>query len=267
MDSTRITGAAAAGRPAAVATAGRLAAAAVMAGLLLAAPAVGQEDGPDFGRARANMVRLVQIEALINGPATGVEQIDPRILEVMAEVPRHAFVPLELQPYAYGNHPLPVGHDQNLAAPFLVALMAHLAAPERNDVVFETGTGAGYHAAVLSRLVAKVYSVEVIEPLAHTATRTLKDLGYDQVWSKAGDGYYGWAAQGPFDAIIVKEAVDHVPVPLIEQLKPGGRMVIPLGGGFGPQFLTVVEKSAEGKVTKRRVLPVRFSTLQGGKRT
>ncbi len=275
MDSTRIAGPATAGRPAAVVATEAVAVVAMtvvavavfVACLLLAAPAAGQQDEADFDRARANMVRLVQIEALINGPATGVEQIDPRILEVMAEVPRHAFVPLELQPYAYGNHPLPVGHDQNLAAPFLVALMTHLAAPQPDHVVFETGTGAGYHAAILSRLVAKVYSVEVIEPLAHTATRTLKDLRYDRVWTKAGDGYYGWAAQAPFDAIIVKEAVDHVPVPLLEQLKPGGRMVIPLGGAFGPQYLTVVEKSADGSVSRRRVLPVRFSTLQGGERT
>ena len=247
---------------------GRWPAAAVFAaGLLLAPPPTGEDPAPDFDRERANMVRLVQIEARITSNVTGVEQIDSRILEVMAEVPRHAFVPLELQPYAYGDHPLPLGHDQNLAAPFLVALMTHLAEPKPDDVVFETGTGAGYHAAVLSRLVAKVYSVEVIEPLAHTATRTLKDLSYDRVWTKAGDGYYGWAAQAPFDAIIVKEAVDHVPVPLLEQLKPGGRMVIPLGSAFGPQYLTVVEKSADGSVSRRRVLPVRFSTLQGGERT
>ena len=240
------------------------------AALLLAffvLPAQAQDGKVDYDRARAIMVQMIQIEALLSSDVTGVDQIDARILEVMAEVPRHAFVPTELQPYAYGNHPLPVGHAQNLAAPFLVALMTHLADPQPGDVVFETGTGAGYHAAVLAHLVDKVYSVEVIEPLAMSATATLRRLGYDQVLARAGDGYYGWAAKGPFDAIIVKEALDHVPTPLLEQLKPGGRLVIPLGSELNGQHLTVVEKSADGAIQKRRVLPVRFSVLQGGERT
>ena len=231
------------------------------------ASANGQEAAPDFERARAAMVRMVQIEAILSSETTGIEQIDPRILEAMAEVPRHAFVSEDLRPYAYGAHPLPVGYDQNLAAPFLVALMTHLARPEPGDVVFETGTGAGYHAAVLSRLVAEVYSLEVIEPLATSAAESLARLGYDRVHAKAGDGYYGWRSRAPFDAIILKEAVDHVPVPLLEQLKPGGRLVLPLGGGLGGQYLTVVEKAKDGSVSKRRVLPVRFSVLQGGERT
>ena len=232
-----------------------------------AAPAAGQEDPSDFDRARANMVRMVQIEAILASETTGVAQIDPRILEVMAEVPRHAFVAEGLRPYAYGAHPLPVGHDQNIAAPYLVALMTHLARPGPDDVVFETGTGAGYHAAVLSRLAAQVYSLEVIEPLATAAAETLARLGYERVRVKAGDGYYGWPARAPFDVIILKEAVDHVPAPLLKQLKPGGRLVLPLGGKLGPQYLTVVEKAPDGSLTRRRVLPVRFSVLQGGERT
>jgi len=235
--------------------------------VILVLPARGQDGEIDYDRARAIMVQMIQIEALLSSEVTGVEQIDGRILEVMAEVPRHAFVPAELQPYAYGNHPLPVGHAQNLAAPFLVALMTHLADPKPGDVVFETGTGAGYHAAVLAQLVDEVYSVEVIEPLAMSATATLSRLGYDRISAKAGDGYYGWSAKGPFDAIIVKEALDHVPSPLLDQLKPGGRLVIPLGSDLNGQYLTVVEKSIDGALRKRRVLPVRFSVLQGGKRT
>ena len=228
----------------------------------------GEQDGKiDYARARAVMVQMIQIEALLSSEITGIEQIDARILEVMAEVPRHAFVPSELQPYAYGNHPLPVGHSQNLAAPFLVALMTHLIDPQPGDVVFETGTGAGYHAAVLAHLVDRVYSVEVVEPLAISAAAALHRLGYDQVSAKAGDGYYGWRANGPYDAIIVKEALDHVPTPLLEQLKPGGRMVIPLGSELNGQYLTLIEKSADGTISKRRVLPVRFSVLQGGERT
>jgi len=237
----------------------------------LAVPARGQDNEQngeiDYARARAIMVQMIQVEALLSSEVTGVEQIDARILEVMAEVPRHDFVPPALRPYAYGNHPLPVGHAQNLAAPFLVALMTHLIDPQPDDVVFETGTGAGYHAAVLARLVGHVYSVEVVEPLAISATATLRRLGYDRVSARAGDGYYGWPEKAPFDAIIVKEALDHVPPPLLEQLKPGGRMVIPLGSELNGQYLTLIEKSLDGAITKRRILPVRFSVLQGGERT
>ena len=237
------------------------------AGLAAPAAAQAQVDNGDLDRARAHMVMMVQIETLLSSEATGIEELDPRILEAMSDVPRHAFVPQGLQEFAYGNHPLPVGYDQNIAAPFLVALMTQLARVGPDDVVFETGTGAGYHAAVLSLLAAEVYSVEVIEPLAELAAETLRRLGYDRVHTKAGDGYYGWRAHAPYDVVIVKEAVDHVPVPLIEQLKPGGRLVIPLGGEPGPQYLTVVEKGADGSLRMHKVLPVRFSVLQGGERT
>ncbi len=145
--------------------------------------------------------------------------------------------------------------------------MTHLAELKADDVVFETGTGAGYHAAVLARLAARVYSVEVVEPLAHQAARLHEELDTPNVWIKAGDGYFGWASEGPFDAIIVKEAVDHVPPPLLNQLKPGGRMVIPLGSQVGPQYLTVIRKAEDGRVSRKRVLPVLFSPLQGGERT
>jgi len=233
---------------------------------------VGAQEGAqngeiDYARARALMVLEIQREAGRLSAVTGVEQIDARILEVMAEVPRHDFVPRPLRRFAYRADPLPVGHDQNLAAPFLVALMTQLIDPQPGDVVFETGTGAGYHAAVLARLVDHVYSVEVIEPLAMSATATLRRLGYDRVSAKAGDGYYGWPAKAPFDAIILKEAVDHVPDPLLAQLKPGGRMVLPLGSPVNGQYLTLIEKAADGSITKRRVLPVQFSVLQGGERT
>lgn len=220
----------------------------------------------DYEAERLEMVRVVELEAAFLGSRIGVSEIDPAILEAMRTVPRHAFVPLELQSFAYGNHPLPVGHEQNLAAPLLVALMTHLVAPKPTDIVFETGTGAGYHAAVLSLLVREVYSVEVVDPLAMRARTLLADLNYRNVETMAGDGYYGWPGQEPFDAILVKEALDHIPVPLLNQLKPGGRMVIPLGPPDGPQVLTVVLKSEDGKVQERRIMPVRFSPLQGGVR-
>lgn len=223
--------------------------------------------GPDnAAAARAEMVRIVQLEARALTPATGIAEIDPKVLQVMREVPRDAFVPEPLRRYAYANHPLPVGHDQNIAAPLLVALMTHLVDLEKDDVVYETGTGAGYHAAVLAGLVARVYSVEVIEPLAEEAARRLKELGYHNVFTRVGDGYDGWADQGPFDAIIVKEAIDHIPPPLLNQLERGGRMVMPLGPARGPQHLTLITKDQDGRITEERGMPVRFSPLQGGER-
>ena len=216
---------------------------------------------------RAEMIRRIEVEMLMLSGETGITEIDPRVLAALAEVPRDAFVPEMLRPYAYQPHPLPVGHDQNLAAPLLVALMTELVAPEADDVVFETGTGAGYHAAVLSLLAAEVYSVEVVAPLAERASLLLKELGYDNVFVREGDGYFGWAAKGPFDAMVIKEAIDHLPPPLVQQLAPGGRLVIPLGPARGPQYLTLVTKDAAGKLSERRIMPVRFSPLQGGERT
>ena len=231
--------------------------------MLVPGLAWGAENGAD---ARADMVRVVQLEALMLSHETGIAEVDPKVLDAMRQVPRHAFVPEQLQAYAYRNHPLPVGHDQNVAAPLLIALMTHLMTLQPDDVVYETGTGAGYHAAVLSHLVARVYSVEVVEPLAEQAGRVLEELDYDNVFARAGDGYYGWASEGPFDAILVKEAIDHVPAPLLHQLKRGGRLVMPLGSASGPQYLTLVTKDEAGKIEEERIMPVRFSPLQGGER-
>jgi protein-L-isoaspartate(D-aspartate) O-methyltransferase len=217
--------------------------------------------------ARQEMVRIVELQVAMLSAETGIEQLDPRVLEVMRAVPRHAFVPEPLRAYAYGDHPLPVSDEQNIAAPLLVALMTHLAAVESGDVVFETGTDVGYQAALLSDLGADVYSVEVVDALADRAARLLKDLHYDNVHVQAGDGYFGWAAHAPYDAMIIKEAIDHVPPPLLGQLKRGGRMVLPMGPGRGPQYLTLIIKGADGKVSEQRIMPVRFSPLQGGERT
>ena len=217
--------------------------------------------------ARHEMVRIVELQAAMLSTETGIQQLDPRVLDAMREVPRHAFVPEPLRAYAYGDHPLPVSADQNIAAPLLVALMTHVVALQPDDVVYETGTGAGYHAAILSRLVRDVYSVEVDEPLAHRATQLLKELHYDNVHVQASDGYFGWAAHAPYDAMIIKEAIDHIPPPLLGQLKRGGRMVLPLGPARGPQYLTVIIKGADGRVSEQRIMPVRFSPLPGGERT
>jgi protein-L-isoaspartate(D-aspartate) O-methyltransferase len=240
--------------------------------LLLAAAVA---DAQDSGEARAkssdqvardHMVAIVEEEVRLLSAETGIAAIDPRVLDAMRIVPRHDFVPVEIRAYAYNNHPLPIGHGQNIAAPLLIALMTHLAELEPGYSVFETGTGAGYHAALLSRLVKNVYSVEVIEPLAARAARLLEEHHDDNVRVQAGDGYEGWPAHAPFDAIILKESLDHIPLPLIRQLKPGGRLVMPLGPDDGVQDLTVVRRTADGRITQKRIMPVRFSPMQGGER-
>jgi protein-L-isoaspartate(D-aspartate) O-methyltransferase len=215
---------------------------------------------------RIEMVRTIGAHAAIAADETGVAEIDPRILEVMGAVPRHRFVPDALVDFAYADMPLPVSQEQSIAQPYLVALMTHLARIAPDDIVFETGTGAGYHAAVLSKLARRVVSVEVVAPLALEASARLKRLGYDNIEVLASDGYYGAPRKAPFDAMIIKEAVDHVPPVLLRQLKPGGRMVLPLGPRDGPQYLTVIEKTAHGETRSARILPVRFTPLQGGER-
>jgi len=246
----------------------RAAVLAVVAGLGCGVSTAAAQDADGAAaEARLQMVRLIELEVAETARITGIAALDPQVLEAMRKVPRHLFVPEELRRFAYLPRPLPVWQGQNTAAPFLVALMTHLAAIEPGQVVFETGTGAGYHAAVLAELGARVYSKEVIEPLAAEAAATLKALGYGaRVSVAAGDGYDGWPAAAPFDAIIVKESIDHVPGPLLNQLKPGGRLVIPLGGPDGQQ-LTLLRVGAEGRLERRPVLPVIFSPLQGGERT
>jgi protein-L-isoaspartate(D-aspartate) O-methyltransferase len=159
---------------------------------------------------------------------------------------------------AYGDGPLLIGRGQTISQPFIVALMTHLAAVKPDDTALEIGTGSGYQAAVLARLVRKVCTVEIIPALAEAAAKVLRELGYDNVSVKVGDGYYGWPECGPFDAVVVTAALGHVPPPLIDQLKTGGRLVMPLGPAGGLQQLVVVEKIAPGQTTRRSVIPVRF---------
>jgi protein-L-isoaspartate(D-aspartate) O-methyltransferase len=219
-----------------------------------------------FADARSQMVQQVSKRAAATANVTGITEIAPRILDAMDRVPRHQFVPEKLRRFAYLPTPLPLGHGQNIASPYIVALMTHLADIQPGARVLETGTGAGYQAAVLTELRAEVVSVEVIEPIANTARLNLAETGHADVETHIGDGYYGWPKGAPYDAILVKEALDHVPKPLVSQLKPGGRLVLPLGPLDGRQALTVVTKTGEGQTERRRVLPVRFSPLQGGQR-
>ncbi len=230
------------------------------------APGAQDRDKPDYSDLRAALMRDIESNARAAERMVGLAPLDRRVLKVMAEVPRHEFVPEPLKPFAYLNRPLPLGHGQNISEPYLIALMCDLADITAGAVVFETGTGAGYHAAVLAKLAKRVYSVEIIKPLAVRAAKTLARLGYDNVQVRAGDGYFGWAKHGPYDAMIIKESMTYVPQPLLDQLKPGGRMVVPLGRADGPQFLTLIKKDATGRIREKRILPVRFSPLQGGER-
>ncbi len=186
---------------------------------------------------------------------------DPRVLEAMREVPRHLFVRPGDRDIAYTDRPLPIGYGQTISQPYIVALMCELLELEAHHKVLEVGTGSGYHAAVLSLLADEVYTVEIVEPLGEAAGERLGRLGYENVRVKIADGYYGWPSEGPFDRIIVTCAAGLVPPPLVEQLRPGGRMCIPVGGQYAVQHLTVVNKSEGGAVTMRKVLPVRFVPL------
>ena len=186
---------------------------------------------------------------------------DARVLAAMREVPRHRFVPEALQRQAYEDRPLPIGHDQTISQPYIVALMTALARPGPGDRALEVGTGSGYQAAVLSRLVSHVYTIELVDALARSAEQHLKELGYTNVTTRAGDGYAGWPEMAPFDIILVTAAPDHVPAPLLEQLKAGGRMVVPVGPVADVQELQLIEKDSEGRTRSTRVAPVRFVPL------
>jgi protein-L-isoaspartate(D-aspartate) O-methyltransferase len=237
------------------------------AALIVAATTVpGATDDFASANLRARLVQWLQYEARVVGAETGIEFLDQRVLDAMARVPRHEFVPAEFREYAYLDVPLPLGQGQNISQPFIIALMTHLARIRPDDVVFETGTGAGYHAAILALLAKRVYSVEYVETFVAPAAALLDRLGYDNVEIHAADGYYGWRQAAPFDVIIVKESLHHVPAPLLSQLKPGGRMVIPVGPRDREQFLTLIEKGADGTLTETRIMAVRFSPLQGGER-
>jgi protein-L-isoaspartate(D-aspartate) O-methyltransferase len=186
---------------------------------------------------------------------------DPRLLAAMRHVPRHEFVPEEYRESAYEDRPLGIGHGQTISQPYIVAFMTEQVAPKQSDRILEVGTGSGYQAAILSKLVSDVFSIEIVPELAESAGKTLKRLGFTNVRTKAGDGYQGWPEHAPFDAIIVTCAPDHVPDPLINQLKEGGRLIIPVGDA-GDQALYLLEKR-NGKIERRSVLPVRFVPMTG----
>jgi protein-L-isoaspartate(D-aspartate) O-methyltransferase len=194
---------------------------------------------------------------------TGRTVLDARVMQALQQVPRHAFVPVEFQPGAYANHPLPIGHGQTISQPYIVALMTDLIQPREEDVVLEIGTGSGYQAAILSRLVKQVYSLEIVDELAEQASERLRRLGYDNVEVRSGNGHFGWPEHAPYDAILVTAAAPWMPPALIEQLSPGGTLVIPIGEQGIGQELRVVSKDAHNRVSERNVLPVIFVPMTG----
>ncbi len=212
----------------------------------------------DHAEQREEMVRTIERYVRYSSDIAGEEGLSLRVLDAMRTVKRHLFVPDSRRSLAYDDRPIAIGYGQTISQPFIVALMTHLLAPEPDDVVLEIGTGSGYQAAVLSPLVGKVCTIEIVTELGEAAAERLAALGYANVETKIADGYHGWPECGPFDGIVVTAAADHVPPPLVDQLRPGGRMVIPVGGMFATQHLTLVEKTGSGEVLTRQVLPVRF---------
>jgi len=188
---------------------------------------------------------------------------DKDVLEAMMSVPRHLFVPENNISHAYDDSPLPIGYGQTISQPYIVAYMTEALNLDEDSIVLEVGTGSGYQAAILSVLVKKVYTIEIIGELSESASDRLQKLGYDNVEVKNDDGYYGWQKHAPFDAIIVTAAAGHIPPPLIEQLNNNGRMIIPVGGSFMTQNLVLIKKDGQGKITTRNVMPVMFVPLTG----
>jgi protein-L-isoaspartate(D-aspartate) O-methyltransferase len=215
----------------------------------------------DFDLLRQHMLAEIAGGALHVSSVTGKLAFDERVMGSIGKVPRHEFVPIELQAYAYANIPLPIGFDKTVSQPFIVALMTDLLDIGAGDNVLEIGTGLGYHAAVLSQLASKVYSIEIVEELAQQARQRLQRRGYTNVELRVGNGYHGWSEHAPFEKILVAAAPDLIPAPLLQQLKTGGRMVVPAGLPEAQQLM-LVEKDGNGRLATREILPVRFSQLE-----
>ena len=230
---------------------------------LITVPGASATTAEDFALQRQHMVELIENDVRETSSYIGMSTLSSDVMRAMLTVERHEFVPQSQRGSAYENRPLAIGHGQTISQPYIVALMTDLLNVSANSRVLEVGTGSGYQAAILSTLVSRVYSVEIIEPLAQQAKERLERLQFSNVHCRMGDGYYGWQEYAPFDGIIVTAVSSHIPPPLLQQLKPGGRMVIPVGSRFLTQQLLLVVKDNEGKVKTRQVLPVRFVPLTG----
>jgi protein-L-isoaspartate(D-aspartate) O-methyltransferase len=229
--------------------------------LLLFSSHVIAED--EYRQQRDALVDIIKAEVMMTRDYLDRKTLDEPVLDALRKVPRDKFVREAERPYAYANRPLPIGYGQTISQPYIVAVMTDLLKLKKTDQVLEVGTGSGYQAAILAELAASVYSIEIVEQLGKQAAENLKRAGYDAVHTRTGDGYYGWEEAAPFDAIVVTAVASHIPPPLIKQLKPGGRMVIPVGGPFMTQYLVLVTKDDDEKIATRQILPVSFVPLTG----
>ncbi len=234
----------------------------LLAGVVLAIANAGATADP-FADARRQMLEVVQRDFKATRNELGQGALDTRVRAALAAIPRHEFVAADLSKHAYENRPLPIGYGQTISQPYIVAAMTQLLQLRPGERALEIGTGSGYQAAILAELGVQVFTIEIIQPLGEAARERLTRLGYERINTRIGDGYDGWPAHAPFDAIIVTAATNHIPQPLLEQLKVGGHMVIPIGSPFGAQQLLLVRKDPDGRVTTRKLLPVRFVPLTG----
>jgi len=219
--------------------------------------------GDHFRDSREQMIRLIEADVRSTSDYLKQSSLDTRVLEAMARVPRHEFVPPHVVDLAYHNRPLPIGHGQTISQPYIVAIMTDLLDIEPGQRVLEIGTGSGYQAAVLAEVGAQVWTIEIIQALGVQAKARLQRLGYNTIEVRLGDGYYGWPGEDSFDAIIVTAAASHIPPPLLQQLKPGAKMIIPVGSQFSTQQLVLITRSDNDEFITRQVLPVRFVPLTG----
>jgi protein-L-isoaspartate(D-aspartate) O-methyltransferase len=240
-------------------------AAGLLAGMIASALPESAASQDAFQAQRARMVAEIAGMARATAAETSRPSFAPGVMAAMSKVERHRLVPPDQVPYAYENRPLPIGHGQTISQPYIVALMTDLLVPKAGDTVLEIGTGSGYQAAVLAELVAKVHTIEIVEPIGKRAATDLAALGYRNIATRIGDGYNGWPEAAPFDGILVTAAAPYVPKPLLEQLKPGGRLVIPVGAQWQVQDLQVIEKKTDGSTVTRRTIPVRFVPLTRSK--
>jgi protein-L-isoaspartate(D-aspartate) O-methyltransferase len=215
------------------------------------------KNNPAFSERLEERKKMVAMQIAVRGIN------DANVLEAMRKVPRHAFMPAAQQRYAYVDSALPIEHGQTISQPYIVAFMTEALQLDPNSKVLEIGTGSGYQAAVCADVAREVYTIEIVEELAASAAKVLKELGYDNIHVRAGDGYFGWPEHAPFDAIIGTAAAGHVPKPLLEQLKPGGRMILPVEGQFGFQHLILITKDENGNLQQKNVMPVRFVPMTG----
>jgi len=236
----------------------------VLALSIMAAPDRARAEDTEDPRITEARERMVS-ESIAAGPRGREPVADPEVLKAMRAVQRHRFVPESQRGNAYRDGPLPIGFGQTISQPYIVAYMTEALKVDKDSTVLEVGTGSGYQAAVLAEIVKKVFTIEIIEPLAEQGQQNLRDAGYENVEARTGDGYHGWQEHAPFDAIVVTAAAAHIPPPLLEQLKPGGRMIIPVGPPLQTQSLMLVEKREDGSVVQRNVMPVRFVPLTRGR--